>query len=73
MSEPETCPGCDGTIARAVQQGREITTFEHCQRCREQADRLFVKLTDAIIARDPFVDSDGDPRPVAFMAKYIDD
>lgn len=55
MSEPETCPGCDGTITRAIQQGREITTYERCQRCAEREEGLWDHLVrnDAIFVPRP--------------------
>lgn len=51
MSADGTCPGCDGTITRAIQQGREVTTYERCEACSEREGRVLERFSDALIAR----------------------
>lgn len=46
-------PGCDGTITRAIQQGREITTYERCPRCEEREKALLDRFRDIVIPGPP--------------------
>lgn len=40
-----TCPGCDGTIARAMQRGDLPTgTWEACAACAERESALFEEV-----------------------------
>jgi hypothetical protein len=41
VADRETCPSCDGTIARASQRGEELGTWERCTACVEREAELF--------------------------------
>lgn len=50
MDKPETCPGCDGSIMRAIQQGREVTTYERCEGCEKREEALMAKFREVIVS-----------------------